>query len=95
MLKNTFLHISGIGIKTEQRFWESGIHNWNDFTSDYPIRLSPKGWKPFASTCKNQNKTLNPTTQVIFQNAYRSTSTGGFSLNSETLPLIWILKQPG
>ncbi len=42
MLKNTFLHISGIGIKTEQRFWESGIHNWNDFAPDYPIRLSPK-----------------------------------------------------
>jgi uncharacterized protein YprB with RNaseH-like and TPR domain len=42
MLKNTFLHISGIGIKTEQRFWESGIHNWNDFAPDYPLRLSPK-----------------------------------------------------
>jgi hypothetical protein len=39
MLKNTFLHIPGIGIKTEQRFWETGIHNWNDFTPDYPIHL--------------------------------------------------------
>jgi len=40
MLKNTFLHIPGIGIKTEQRIWESGIHNWEDFTSDSPIHLS-------------------------------------------------------
>ena len=30
MLKNTFLHISGIGIKTEKRIWSSGIHSWDD-----------------------------------------------------------------
>ncbi|UCF93342.1 MAG: ribonuclease H-like domain-containing protein [Desulfobacterales bacterium] len=41
MIKNTFLHIPGIGIKTEQRFWESGIHSWEDFTPDFPMRLSP------------------------------------------------------
>ena len=39
MLKNTFIHIPGIGPKTEQRFWDSGIHNWNDFTPNCPIRL--------------------------------------------------------
>ena len=39
MLKNTFLHIPSIGIKTEQRFWDSGIHSWNNFTQNCPIRL--------------------------------------------------------
>jgi len=40
MLKNTFLHIPGIGNKTEQQFWDSGIHSWKDFTQNCPIRLS-------------------------------------------------------
>jgi uncharacterized protein len=30
MLKNTFLHIPGLGIKSEQRIWSSGIHSWDD-----------------------------------------------------------------
>lgn len=41
MLKNTFIHIPGIGPKTEHRFWNSGIHRWEDFTRYYPTRLSP------------------------------------------------------
>ena len=40
MLKNTFLHIPGIGNKTEQQFWDSCIHSWKDFTQNCPIRLS-------------------------------------------------------
>lgn len=40
MLKNTFLHIPGIGPKTEQRLWESGIHSWNDFSAEGEFRLS-------------------------------------------------------
>jgi len=40
MLKNTFLHIPGIGNKTEQQFWDSGIRSWKDFTQNCPIRLS-------------------------------------------------------
>ncbi|UCD33166.1 MAG: ribonuclease H-like domain-containing protein [Desulfobacterales bacterium] len=40
MLKNTFVHIPGIGIKTEQRFWGSGILGWEDFNQNCPMRLS-------------------------------------------------------
>ena len=40
MLVNTFHHIPGIGIKTEQRFWDSGIHKWEDFTQKCPIGFS-------------------------------------------------------
>jgi len=40
MLKNTFIHIPGIGIITEQRFWDSGIYSWKDFIQNCPIRLS-------------------------------------------------------
>jgi len=31
MLKNTFIHVPGLGIKSEQRIWSSGIHSWDDF----------------------------------------------------------------
>jgi uncharacterized protein len=30
MLKNTFLHIPGFGIVTEQGIWSSGVHSWDD-----------------------------------------------------------------
>ena len=33
MLRNTFIHIPGVGTKTEQRIWESGLLSWNDWLS--------------------------------------------------------------
>jgi uncharacterized protein YprB with RNaseH-like and TPR domain len=42
MLKNTFLHISGLGIKTEQRIWSSGIHSWDDLLREGLRRASPR-----------------------------------------------------
>lgn len=30
MLQNTFCHIPTIGVKTEARLWEAGIHTWDD-----------------------------------------------------------------
>jgi uncharacterized protein YprB with RNaseH-like and TPR domain len=31
MLKNTFVHIPGIGDQTERRLWDGGIISWDDF----------------------------------------------------------------
>jgi hypothetical protein len=31
MLRNTFLHIPGVGNKTERKIWESGALRWSDF----------------------------------------------------------------
>ena len=42
MPKNTFLHIPGLGIKTEQRIWNSGIHCWDDLVGQEIIHSSPK-----------------------------------------------------
>ena len=42
MLKNTFLIISGLGIKTEQRIWASGIHSWDDLLREGLRRASPR-----------------------------------------------------
>jgi len=40
MIENSFLHIPGIGLKTEQRLWQSGTRCWDDFTPDCPVRFS-------------------------------------------------------
>jgi len=40
MLQNTFIHIQGIGVITEQRLWESGLRNWDAFSDDISIPLS-------------------------------------------------------
>ncbi len=33
MLTHTFVHVPGIGLKTEKRLWEAGIRTWNDWDS--------------------------------------------------------------
>ncbi len=35
MLKNTYIHIPGIGTTTEQRIWRSGIKSWEDFLENH------------------------------------------------------------
>jgi uncharacterized protein YprB with RNaseH-like and TPR domain len=44
MLKNTFLHIQGIGAVTEQRIWESGIMDWDGFREQSAVAI-PAGRK--------------------------------------------------
>jgi hypothetical protein len=39
MLKNTFIHIPGVGVKTEKRLWNSGILDWNNFIETFPDSL--------------------------------------------------------
>ncbi len=39
MVKNTFCHIPGIGARTEQQFWDLGIHSWDDFDESRRERL--------------------------------------------------------
>lgn len=41
MLANTFLHISGIGKKTEEEIWQAGIHTWKEFTPPASASLRP------------------------------------------------------
>ncbi|MCK4634909.1 MAG: ribonuclease H-like domain-containing protein [Candidatus Aenigmarchaeota archaeon] len=33
MLRNTFLHVPGVGPKTEKKLWTGGIRTWEDFLS--------------------------------------------------------------
>ncbi len=40
MLKHTFCHIQGIGVKTETRLWNEGILCWDDWQEQSGIKLS-------------------------------------------------------
>ncbi len=54
MLERTFVHIPGIGPKTEQRLWDRGIETWADFISaaagddDGSLPMSPARAEPIA-----------------------------------------------
>ncbi len=36
MLQHTFCHVPGIGAKTEEKIWDSGVLAWSDFKEPYP-----------------------------------------------------------
>jgi len=40
MLTHTFRHIPGIGLKTEKRLWQAGLHSWDDFQKPFPARFT-------------------------------------------------------
>lgn len=40
MLRNTFLHIPGIGPKTEQGLWAAGVDDWDAFFDNSTLKLS-------------------------------------------------------
>jgi len=42
MLTSTFVHIQGIGVKTEQKLWESGFSDWNSVSQGALHRFIPK-----------------------------------------------------
>ncbi len=39
MLSNTFIHIPGIGGKTERQLWAAGVLQWDDFVEPLPARI--------------------------------------------------------
>jgi hypothetical protein len=63
MLKNTFVHIQGVGEKTEQKLWEYGILQWDDFKETQalqPLRLRCDLIKNGLQESIAQYKNMNP-----------------------------------
>lgn len=56
LLNNTFVHVPGIGQKTEERFWAAGIRCWDDFVEPLPIRL-PAATKKLIHTHVDRSRT--------------------------------------
>ena len=42
MLRNTFMHIPGVGQITENRLWKSGVLFWDDFFEKTAVRQAPE-----------------------------------------------------
>ncbi len=38
MLTHSFIHLPGIGLKTEQNLWQAGIHNWQQWQENQPVK---------------------------------------------------------
>lgn len=55
MLRNTFIHIQGIGAITEQRLWESGLSDWESFFDGISIPISA-GRKHFLEQSIGESK---------------------------------------
>lgn len=63
MLKNTFLHIPGIGIKTEKQLWKSGFYSWDLFLNHRKTGILSKKFDTMSECLKeskNQMTSLNP-----------------------------------
>lgn len=41
MLRQTFLHVPGVGYRTEERLWQSGVASWDDVLEDRMASVSP------------------------------------------------------
>ncbi|SNQ59211.1 ribonuclease H-like domain-containing protein [Candidatus Methanoperedens nitratireducens] len=42
MLRNTYIHIPGIGSTTERRIWESGIKSWEEYLENQDVVKIPR-----------------------------------------------------
>jgi uncharacterized protein YprB with RNaseH-like and TPR domain len=43
MLQNTFVHLPGVGVRTELSLWQRGIHSWDSFCGEHGLKLAPFG----------------------------------------------------
>ncbi len=51
MLSNTFVHLPGVGEKTEKRLWAGGVHSWGDALM---APRTPTAWKPLLDESLRQ-----------------------------------------
>jgi len=68
MLKNTFVHVLGIGIKSEQTIWSSGIHSWNDLDKGDPSFVVRVGKERFERSIEESIEYLSNLNPKYFGN---------------------------
>jgi uncharacterized protein YprB with RNaseH-like and TPR domain len=59
MLKNSFIHIPGIGTNTERQLWDSGLSCWEQLESGNPHRIFPKRYEKIFAYTKESLEQLN------------------------------------
>lgn len=63
MLKNTFVHVPGIGIKSEQKIWSSGVQSWDDLDKGdlyFAVRIRKEHLKRSIEESNEHLSNLNP-----------------------------------
>ncbi len=66
MLQNTFIHISGVGTKTEQGFWAAGVKDWASFCEGMPLKLPPARRKCIAAELHESKLQLDDRNATFF-----------------------------
>ena len=72
MLKNTFVHMPGIGIKSEQKIWSSGIHSWDDLDKGDPFFIVRVGKELLERSIEESNEHLYNLNPEFFGNRLHS-----------------------
>lgn len=52
MLKNSFIHIPGIGANTERQLWDTGLLSWKHLEFDNSNKISPKRYEKLIGFTK-------------------------------------------
>ena len=66
MLRHTFVHLPGIGLKTERSLWQNGIHSWEFFHDEHGWMLTPFGPRKYEAlrsrleVCRERLCALDP-----------------------------------
>jgi uncharacterized protein YprB with RNaseH-like and TPR domain len=63
MLTNTFRHLPGIGVKTESRLWDAGVHSWHDLlrqAEGRPARPVRASWADHLRESLRHHDARNP-----------------------------------
>jgi uncharacterized protein len=72
MLQNTFVHLPGIGLKTELSFWQKGIHSWESFSDEHAwsrAHFSPGKYKALRARLEISRERLRARDPAYFADA--------------------------
>src|SRR5437016_11980613 len=59
MIRETFVHIAGVGYRIEERIWRSGIRTWDDFSAAArPSRISQRLARPIEDEVERSAEAL-------------------------------------
>lgn len=58
MLTHSFIHLPGIGVKTEENLWQAGIHNWPQWQNNPPVKLPNSSLSQLSSLLHTSQEEL-------------------------------------
>ncbi|MEJ2722812.1 MAG: exonuclease, partial [bacterium] len=66
MLKNTFCHIPGIGVRSENRLWGLGLHSWDSvLEKGFPV-LPPSSRSSLSAFVEESKRELDEDNALFF-----------------------------